>query len=203
MARYKESERKRSKQDTRRKLLDAAVTAFAAQGYERANVDDISQAAGFAKGTIYNYFDSKRAILLALVEQIAAEHVDYVARQVTAVKDPVERLRTFYKAGFAWVVGNPDLARLLFNTLNGADEGFRQAMFAAYQPMFELVGEGILAAGSGSGPFRPLDKGPMAGLLMLVYLGAASQQDAGSRPWVQPELVADLVLNGLLINQEP
>jgi AcrR family transcriptional regulator len=197
MPRFKESERKQVKKETRTRLLEAAVAAFSAQGYERANVDDISRAAGFAKGTIYNYFDSKRDILLALVEEIAAEHITFVTGQVMVSDDPAGRLGQFYESGFEWVIANPARARLLFNTLNGADDGIRQKMFAAYLPMFELVGRQILDAGSEDGPFRPDDSGQMASLLMLIYLGAASQQGPDGRPWVPAGKVTDLVLNGL------
>jgi AcrR family transcriptional regulator len=47
------------KQVTRASLLEAAAEEFGRVGLERASVDAISLAAGFAKGTIYNYFSSK------------------------------------------------------------------------------------------------------------------------------------------------
>jgi AcrR family transcriptional regulator len=56
MPRYKESERQQAQSETRQLLVQAAIQEFARQGYERANINHISRAAGFAKGTIYNYF---------------------------------------------------------------------------------------------------------------------------------------------------
>jgi AcrR family transcriptional regulator len=47
------------KETTRARLLTAAAAEFARAGFERASVDAISLAAGYAKGTIYNYFPSK------------------------------------------------------------------------------------------------------------------------------------------------
>ena len=41
---------------TRQQLLQAAAEEFAGRGYSGANINRISLAAGFAKGTIYNYF---------------------------------------------------------------------------------------------------------------------------------------------------
>jgi len=63
MPRYKESERVQIKFDTRQLLLQAATEVFARDGYEKANINRISKTAGFAKGTIYNYFESKRALM--------------------------------------------------------------------------------------------------------------------------------------------
>ena len=61
------------KQTTRARLLAAAAQEFARAGFERANVDGISLAAGYAKGTIYNYFPSKEELFLAVVEEASAQ----------------------------------------------------------------------------------------------------------------------------------
>src|SRR6266568_4921358 len=62
-----------TKQATRTRLLAAAAQEFARAGLERANVDAISLAAGYAKGTIYNYFASKEDLFLAVVEQASRQ----------------------------------------------------------------------------------------------------------------------------------
>ena len=54
MARHKTSERDQVLSDTRRMLLSAAATNVSRAGYAGANINHISEAAGFAKGTIYN-----------------------------------------------------------------------------------------------------------------------------------------------------
>ncbi len=67
------------KRQTREKLLETAAKHFAQQGLDGANVDEISVAAGFAKGTLYNYFPSKEELFAAVVEeaaQLAAERAD-------------------------------------------------------------------------------------------------------------------------------
>ena len=61
------------KQLHRTRLLDAAAAEFAAAGVDGANVNRISLAAGLAKGTIYNYFPSKRELFLAVVEHASAQ----------------------------------------------------------------------------------------------------------------------------------
>ena len=51
-------------EETRRRLLEAAGSVFAAKGYERASVADIATAAGFTKGAFYASFPSKEAVFL-------------------------------------------------------------------------------------------------------------------------------------------
>ena len=53
---------------TRDLLLRAAEQVFARVGYEKAQVDEIAEAAGFSKGALYAHFTSKEALFLALYE---------------------------------------------------------------------------------------------------------------------------------------
>jgi len=53
-------------------LLDAALRVFAQQGYRHARLDDVAEAAGVTKGAIYHYFDTKEALLLAVIDHFQA-----------------------------------------------------------------------------------------------------------------------------------
>jgi AcrR family transcriptional regulator len=53
---------------TRTSLLDAAVRLIAERGTRRTSMTDIAQAAGIAKGTLYNHFRNKDEVFAALVE---------------------------------------------------------------------------------------------------------------------------------------
>jgi AcrR family transcriptional regulator len=57
-------------EETRRVLLDAAARLFAEHGYHEISVPDIVRAAGVGHGTFYEYFGSRREILLALTKPI-------------------------------------------------------------------------------------------------------------------------------------
>lgn len=59
---------------TRDRLLDAALSLFAADGFAGTSVGDIEKAAGFVKrgGTLYKHFSSKPEVLAALIERHAA-----------------------------------------------------------------------------------------------------------------------------------
>jgi AcrR family transcriptional regulator len=62
------SERRRPQAQARRQaILDAALTVFAAQGYEAARLEDVAARAGVAKGTLYLYFKDKEALFEDLV----------------------------------------------------------------------------------------------------------------------------------------
>lgn len=203
MSRYKQANRENQMNETRRLLLNVAAAEFARQGYEKANINSISGAAGYAKGTIYNYFVTKRALMLALIDEIAAGHFEYIAERVRKEDDPARRLEYFFEEGFAWVADNSIRAKVMITTLNGADAEFKDHMYASYQPMFELMGSEILAAGIQQGAFRPVDPASTAGLLMTIYLGTASQIDEQGKPWLAPAQVVEFALSALKPNTPP
>src|SRR5687767_6004037 len=51
--------RQRQKQQTRELLLETAGALFAEKGYQATSIDDIIQAAGTSRATLYAYFDGK------------------------------------------------------------------------------------------------------------------------------------------------
>ena len=59
--------RHEQRQQTRARLVEAALNVFAEQGYDHATVDEISIAAGYSKGAYYFHFNSKEDIFLELI----------------------------------------------------------------------------------------------------------------------------------------
>jgi AcrR family transcriptional regulator len=197
MARHQEAKRDQIKSQTRQKLLAAAAGEIAREGYDRANINHIAEKAGFSVGTVYNYFKSKRTLMLALIGEVARIHLDFIAEQVRLETDPRRRLVRFFEAGFAFVSTHLTQAQAIVNNLYGRDAQFRQEMYRAYLPMFELLEREIITPGIGRGDFRPVDPTTTAAILMNIYLGSASQVDEKGNPWLSAGQVADFVLNGL------
>lgn len=48
-------------------IIDAALSAFAANGYKKTSVSDIASAAGISKAMIFHYFGTKKALYLYLI----------------------------------------------------------------------------------------------------------------------------------------
>ena len=197
MVRIKQGERQPVMEQTRQRLLEAAAVEFARAGYPGANINTISTAAGYAKGTIYNYFPSKQALLLALMDATAQEHLDFMFERSRLESDPRRRLERFFQAGFEFVALQLARASVMFNTLNGSDETLKAHLYEVYQPLIQFLAEEILVPGIRQGVFRPLEPAPTALLLMTIYMGTSSQHDAQGKPWLDPLQVAGLVLDGL------
>jgi AcrR family transcriptional regulator len=60
---------------TRQKLYATAIRLIAERGYEQTTLRDVAQAAGVSVGLLYRYFPNKRAVMLALYDQLSLEHL--------------------------------------------------------------------------------------------------------------------------------
>ncbi len=84
---------------SRRQILDAARIVFFRDGFMAANLDEVAENAGVAKGTLYRYFESKADLYVAVL----ADNGDgFTQRMEEAVSggerglEKIERLSHFY-----------------------------------------------------------------------------------------------------------
>jgi AcrR family transcriptional regulator len=75
--------RERKREETRLRIFEHAMRLFAERGFTNTPVEEITEAADVAKGTFFNYFPTKEAILEALAE-----------RQISVLKAAEEKSRT-------------------------------------------------------------------------------------------------------------
>ena len=79
---------------TRAKLLAAAAQVLAEYGEQKATIDDFIQAAGVARGTFYNYYQTRGQILDDLWAEIGRDPFVGIQKACASIKDPAERLVT-------------------------------------------------------------------------------------------------------------
>lgn len=73
---------RRRREETRGRLLQAALGVFSRNGYERATIDEIVHEAGFSKGAFYVHFESKEDLFWTMFEE-------RIGRQQQAFRDAV------------------------------------------------------------------------------------------------------------------
>ncbi|HSF83944.1 MAG TPA: TetR/AcrR family transcriptional regulator [Anaerolineales bacterium] len=203
MIRHKKSERDEVMGETRTRLLEAAAEEFAQKGYEGANVNHIARAAGYSIGTVYNYFPSKRELMAAFIEDFSQVHVNQIKERVLQEQQPDKRVEIFFASGFSFVETHLTQSRAIFNTLNGPDDEFKFSLFQYYLPLFELLRVDIIELGIQQGVFRQVEAQTIANLLMMLYLGVASQVNPQGKPWIDALQVSGFVLSALRAQREP
>jgi AcrR family transcriptional regulator len=74
-------------EDTRERILDAALNIFSNKGYHDTRMDEIVEASETSKGSIYFHFPNKERLFLALVDQFA----DLLERRVVEAVEQEEQ----------------------------------------------------------------------------------------------------------------
>ena len=70
--------------NTKQEILRAALELFSVQGFEATSISQIADAVGIRKASLYSHFESKQAILDALLKEVLEQ---YAARSVFARAD--------------------------------------------------------------------------------------------------------------------
>lgn len=89
-------------------VLEGARQVFLSDGFEGASVDDIAQAAGVSKATLYSYFPDKRMLFVEVVRTECASQADRALEVIDQTAPPrvvltiaARHMVTFLLSGFA------------------------------------------------------------------------------------------------------
>jgi AcrR family transcriptional regulator len=81
------------REQQRQRILDAARTVFFRDGFMPANLDEVAQRAGVAKGTLYRYFENKAELYVAVLSANGDVFERKMRETITPDLDPAEQLR--------------------------------------------------------------------------------------------------------------
>lgn len=151
--------------DARRaQLLAVARGVFAERGYHAASVADILEAAGVARGTFYNYFESKRAVFRAVLEELILAVVEAVP-PIDVTQPIAPQVRADVERVVEVLVGMGGAVRILFTDAAAVDEESADALRQFYGDAEERLSK-ALAVGQRLRVVRDGDPGLMAVLLI-------------------------------------
>ena len=93
----------RKKEETRKRIISTAVDLFNKQGFEQTTVEQIAEAADVAKGTVFNHFPVKEAIVLAYVQKRLKEVRPEIVKRVETMPDTHARLTALFNLTNEWL----------------------------------------------------------------------------------------------------
>ncbi len=88
-----ERQRRPTREETKARLLDAAIEVFIAQGISATSVDEIAAAAGFSRGAVYSNFADKDELVLALLQRLSEDSVAEIESLLLNHPDPGDYVR--------------------------------------------------------------------------------------------------------------
>jgi TetR/AcrR family fatty acid metabolism transcriptional regulator len=84
-----------TKEDTKNRIIDSAKKLFAEQGYLKTTVVDISKQAGLSEAALYEYFQGKEDLLLAIPDLWVSDLLADVQEQLFGIKGATNKLRKY------------------------------------------------------------------------------------------------------------
>jgi TetR/AcrR family fatty acid metabolism transcriptional regulator len=139
--------------DRRRQILDAAIRAFARQGFHACRVSDIAREAGVAYGLVYHYFSSKEEVLNELFAErwslllAAIEEVD--ARPI-APREKLDSVAGFIIDSYRH---DPELMKVIVVEVTRAANSFGRTHLPEIRQAYDLIAK-IVADAQAAGAFR-------------------------------------------------
>lgn len=172
----------RSPEQTRGRLVDAAIEVFLEVGYQRASIKEIAARAGVTSGTIYRHFDGKSDLFRIAIDTARSSMRDRPEAPGGSRRSPIRGILADYT--------DPDLAPLrriavLMHDAADHDEETRDSLIElqseAHARLVEQLADAIVADELPA----QLDPAHAASLLVVVAMGLSHLEV------LQPELIGD------------
>lgn len=195
------SRRERLKRQREQRILDAAAAIFAQKGYHHATVHDIAVAADVADGTIYNYFENKFDLLIALLSRIVElEHLPIEMAEALGGD-----VRDFFVAAFRDRLGRIEEGEQLLQAILPqvlVSPELRDRFYRQYVVRIAHLLEGYVQAQIERGRIRAIDACLLTRLLQSTFVGLLVMRLLGDEPlheaWTElPEFWATIFFEGL------
>jgi AcrR family transcriptional regulator len=197
--RIKGNRTERKKETTRRKIMDVAMDLFRQQGVESTTMEQIAAEVDIAKGTLYNYFSVKEAIIDEYIKRSFQENNDERVRQIRTMPDTRSRLNHYFQVMFEGVRTHRDIFEKYLI--------YRMQTMVTYQPEesersgFQLTAAEIIGLGRENGEIRSdLPFHVVLELFEFAFIELVKQFFAQSGNFDAPariEQYVDLCLRGL------
>ena len=134
--------------DTRDVILKTALQLFARKGYESTGIQEITEAAGITKPTLYYYFGSKQGLLNAIVEIYGNPLAERARSAGTYQYDLKTVLSRLFREFISFAQENCDFWRLLMSLFSAAPETVCFAAGDALQKELAAILETLFNAAS-------------------------------------------------------
>jgi AcrR family transcriptional regulator len=178
--------RERERQEIRQSILSAARAIAAEEGWQAVTTRKVADRIEYSQPTIYEYFENKEAILLALLHHGYERMLQAMQQAAGRTNDPEERLLILSEAYWNFAFAFPELYQVMHN-LRGVVFGQPDAPLEARQT-FAFMRENVIdwAQATGTDLPQPDDTvdalwGVVHGLISLAMDGRIAQGPARAK----------------------
>ena len=185
----------------REQIVQAATRVFAQKGFRRATTREVAREAGISEGTIYNYFDDKDALLMAIMDQLNETERRAEDFRESLAGDFEGFFEGYLRRRMALIWENREVFRVVLSEML-VDAGLREGYLReVLEPTMRIAEENFrsrMERGEVRHTDAPLATRSVAGAVLgVLVLGLLGDGEIGSRPDEVPDVLAGLLICGL------
>ena len=109
-------------------ILDVALKVFATKGFHESSMNDIADMAGVTKPVVYQHFESKRALFLALIEDAGTQMINEITKATVQATGGRQQAEQGTIAFFRWAAADQNRFKFLFDSGTRNDAEFASAV---------------------------------------------------------------------------
>jgi AcrR family transcriptional regulator len=125
--------------DIQQGILKAACGLFAQQGYMRASIADLADACRLSRGALYHYFDSKEAILFAILDAHVRRMIADVEDAMAGQSATLDRFRNAIRAIVELNARSTNEQRVILNDLSSLGDAEQKAIKTLERRLVDAV----------------------------------------------------------------
>jgi len=115
-------------EDRRKKIVDVAVSEFASNGYNATNINTIASKAGISIGSMYNYFESKEALFLTIIQK-GVNDLEAALKEVLGDGDNIfDILERLFRTSIDYAQKNPELNQIYLDATSQGLSGMSKKL---------------------------------------------------------------------------
>ena len=192
--------------DTRTRILQAALRLFAAKSYEGTTTKDLASAANVAEGTIFRHFANKKAIL---IEVATSGWVNILTDLLTELSEmgSYKAVAQVMRRRMLRLQENSDLLRVCFIEAQYHPE-LRERIQSEVIAKMTDVAEAFFQTAMERGIYRPMNPKIVAQVFLGMFAIAGFSNEIIANPANSPQAlqemaegIADIFLNGVLAQE--
>jgi len=143
-----------TKEDTKNRIIDSAKKLFADQGYLKTTVVDISKQAGLSEAALYEYFQGKEDLLLAIPDLWVSDLLADVQEQLFGIKGAANKLRKYLWWNMRRIEQAPLDAKIVYLFLKTNANFMNTPVYANVRKLYAHLVD-IFEEGKKTGEMRP------------------------------------------------
>lgn len=204
-------------QDTRDKIIAAALDVFAVRGKHGARMEEIASKAAVNKALVYYYFNSKdnlfREVLMLIMEHMYRSILEVAGRVEPQTEDPLDRIRRMVLSHFEAFSKNEAYAKVFLQAVAVDPEDVQEALHRLRKDHSWMNSQTLVAfleEGKKRGLFRDINAQQvlisLMGMNMIHFIGKpmakalfdAPVEDDEKFVKERGESIVDLLLHGIV-----